>query len=85
VPLGRRTVDLADIRIPVLAVTGSRDKLVPAAPSDPLALPGADLERLVLDAGHAGLLLGRKAHRETIPAMLQWLADQQPDGGRRSR
>ena len=85
VPLGRRTVDLADIRIPVLAVTGARDKLVPAASSDPLALPGADLERLVLDAGHAGLLLGRKAHRETIPAMLAWLADQQPDGGRRSR
>ncbi len=75
-PLGRSVVDLADITVPVLAVTGSRDKLVPAASSDALALPGAELERLVLDAGHAGLIVGRKAHREMIPSMLRCLADQ---------
>ena len=29
VPLGNRVVDLADITVPVLSVTGARDKLVP--------------------------------------------------------
>ena len=78
VPLGRRVVDLADVRVPVLSVTGQADKLVPAASSAPLALPGADLERLELGAGHAGLIVGRRAHREMIPAILDWLAR---DGG----
>ena len=73
VPIGRRIVDLADIRVPVLSVTGARDKLVPAASSAPLALPNAALERLELNAGHAGLIVGRKAHKEMIPAMLEWL------------
>ena len=59
--------------MPVLSVTGARDKLVPAASSAPLALPNADLERLELNAGHAGLIVGRKAHKEMIPAMLEWL------------
>ena len=73
VRLGRRVVDLADVSVPVLSVTGSRDKLVPAASTAPLALPGADLELLELEAGHAGLIVGRKAHREMIPALLAWL------------
>jgi len=75
VPIGRQIVDLADIRIPVLSVTGAKDKLVPAASSAPLALPNADLERLELNAGHAGLIVGRRAHKEMIPAMLEWLRE----------
>ncbi len=71
--LGKRVVDLADVAVPVLSVTGSRDKLVPPAASAPLALPGADLELLELEAGHAGLIVGRRAHREMIPALLAWL------------
>ena len=74
VPLGRRVVDLADIAVPVLSVTGARDKLVPAPSSAPLELPGAKLERLELNAGHAGLIVGRRAHKEMIPSMLDWLA-----------
>ena len=73
VPLGDRVVDLADVTIPVLAITGTKDTLVPAESSDPLELPNADLERLELDAGHAGMIVGRKAHQEMIPAMLEWL------------
>lgn len=75
VPLGRRVVDLADVRVPVLSVTGARDTLVPAASSGALTLAGADLERLELDAGHAGLIVGRRAHKEMIPALIEWLAD----------
>jgi hypothetical protein len=37
------------------------------------ALSGADLQPLHLPAGHAGLILGRRAQREFIPAVLDWL------------
>ena len=74
VPIGRRLVDLADIRVPVLSVTGARDKLVvprlPAPRSRCRTPPWSVLE---LNAGHAGLIVGRKAHKEMIPAMLEWL------------
>lgn len=73
VPLGNRVVDLADITIPVLAITGTKDTLVPEESSAPLELPNARLERLELNAGHAGMIVGRKAHQEMIPAMLEWL------------
>ncbi len=77
VPLGGRRVELSDIRLPVLAITGAKDTLVPAASSDPLDLPNADLERLELGAGHAGVIVGRRAHQQMIPAMLDWLAEQE--------
>ena len=82
VPLGNRVVDLADITVPVLSVTGARDKLVPAPSTDPLTLPGAELEKLELNAGHAGLIVGRRAHKEMIPTMLQWLDDRSGSEGR---
>lgn len=75
VPLGGRTVDLASICLPVLDIIGTKDHLVPRPASEPLArvLSGADLQSLHLPAGHAGLILGRKAQRDFIPAILGWL------------
>jgi polyhydroxyalkanoate synthase len=75
VPLGGRVVDLGSLRVPVLDIIGTKDHLVPRPASEPLAsvLSGADLQPLHLPAGHAGLILGRKAQREFIPAVLQWL------------
>ena len=74
-PLGDRTVDLAAVSMPVLDIIGTKDHLVPRPASEPLAslLNGAKLEPLHLPAGHAGLILGRKAQREFIPAILEWL------------
>ena len=75
VPLGGRDVDLGGLRLPVLDIIGTRDHLVPRLASAPLAgaLRRAELEPLHLPAGHAGLILGRKAQREYIPAILEWL------------
>jgi polyhydroxyalkanoate synthase len=75
VPLGDRVVDLAAVSVPVLDIIGTKDHLVPRPASEPLAavLSRADLEPLHLPAGHAGLILGRKAQREFIPAVLEWL------------
>lgn len=78
VPLGGREVDLGSLRLPVLAITGTRDHLVPGPASEPVprVLSGASIETLKLPAGHAGLILGRKAQQEFIPAILDWLGRQ---------
>ena len=75
VPLGGRIVDLDAISVPVLDIIGTKDHLVPRPASEPLAtvLPNAELHPLHLPAGHAGLILGRKAQREFIPAITEWL------------
>lgn len=76
VPMGGRIVDLGAISIPVLDIIGTRDHLVPRPASEPLGavLGNAELHPLHLPAGHAGLILGRKAQREFIPAILEWLS-----------
>ena len=75
VPLGDRTVELGDIRCPVLSVSGELDYLVPPASSDPLAnaLTGTTLDEMRFPTGHVGLFVGRQAQMSYIPAMLDWM------------
>jgi polyhydroxyalkanoate synthase len=75
VPLGDRTVDLADITIPFLNIIGEKDIIVPPASSaDLISLVGSkDVEELRLNAGHAGVIVGRSAQQRHIPAMADWL------------
>ena len=77
VPLGGRVVDLGEISVPVLDIIGTKDHLVPRPASEPLGsvLRNADVHPLHVPAGHAGLILGRRAQREFIPAILGWLDD----------
>jgi polyhydroxyalkanoate synthase len=75
VPLGDRTVDLADITVPFVSIVGERDHIVP--PESTEVLPGlvgsTESEELRLHAGHVGLIVGRTAHRRNIPAMVDWI------------
>jgi polyhydroxyalkanoate synthase len=75
VPLGGRTVDLADITVPFINILGEKDHIVPPAAAEPVtALVGsADAEELRLPAGHVGLVIGRAAQRHNLPAMADWL------------
>lgn len=68
-------LDAGDISCPVLNVAGERDRLVPLASNRPILelLPHAD--DVLFDAGHVGMLVGRTAHRVTIPRMIDWLVD----------
>jgi poly[(R)-3-hydroxyalkanoate] polymerase subunit PhaC len=74
-PVGDRTVDLREIRCPVLSVVGERDNLVPPAASAPLPtlLRDAALDTVSLPAGHAGLFVGRQARLRCVPAIIDWL------------
>jgi polyhydroxyalkanoate synthase len=73
--LGGRPVSLADIRVPYLNVVATRDHIVPPAAARPaLDLVGSeDKQELLLDAGHIGLAVGRKAHQHTIPQISAFL------------
>ena len=84
--LGGRKVNLKSIDVPVLNVVAEKDDIVPLASAEPLAdLVGSkDAENLKLAAGHVGLLAGRKAARETLPSIVEWL-DAHSDRLRRAR
>ena len=73
--LGGRRVHLADIRTPFLNVVAMRDHIVPPSASLPcLQLVGSqDKQELRLDAGHIGQVVGRTAHKVTIPAISEFL------------
>ncbi len=73
--LSGRPVSFRDIRIPFLNVVAARDHVVPPAWARPgLGLVGSeDKQELLLDAGHIGLAVGRKAHQVTIPQISQFL------------
>ncbi|MFV0309423.1 MAG: alpha/beta fold hydrolase [Desertimonas sp.] len=75
VPLGGRTVDLADITVPFLNIVGEKDHIVPPpATGDLTTLVGSgDVEELRLPAGHVGLVVGRTAQKRYLPAMANWL------------
>ena len=66
--LGRRQIDLADVRVPVLAVAGEADVLAPVPAVHHVAslLSGAPEVRCeTAPGGHLGVLTGRSARRTT--------------------
>ena len=73
--LGGRRISLDDIKVPFLNVFGRKDHIVPAAATRPLSgLVGSDdVTDLELNAGHVGLFIGRRAHSQGVPAMVDWI------------
>lgn len=71
---GRR-VDLANIRLPMLSIAGTKDHLVhlPQAEAVMDLVTSTDKEFLALDAGHVGLLTGRGARTALWPKVTSWL------------
>ncbi|HEY3019384.1 MAG TPA: AMP-binding protein, partial [Solirubrobacteraceae bacterium] len=69
-----RTVSLADITCPVLAVIGDIDEIAPARAVRPLAAaaPRAEAWETHVRAGHLGLVLGSKATDQAWPAVIEW-------------
>ena len=75
VPLGDRVVRLADIKVPFLNVVAENDHIVPSAAVGTLSekVGSRDAEELRLPAGHVGLIVGRTAHKQTLPRLADWL------------
>ena len=67
------------VRIPAMAVSAARDRLVPAASARPLAerLPNAHL--LNVDTGHIGMFVGSKADEAMGEPAAGWLSAHLPE------
>ena len=65
-----RTLDLADVKLPVLAVAGRGDGIapVPACHHVEALLPHAKVELATAPGGHLGVLTGRAAARDDLEA-----------------
>lgn len=71
---GRR-VDLAEIRCPLLCIVAERDTICPPGAATPL-IDGAsstDAEVLFVPGGHVGAVVGSRAARAMVPALMNWL------------
>lgn len=70
-----RAVDLRSVTMPLLAILTRRDEVVPPAAARPLTevVGSPDREVVELDAGHLGLVVGRSAHKELHPKLIDWL------------
>ncbi|TSD99195.1 alpha/beta fold hydrolase [Skermania sp. ID1734] len=73
--LGGDRVSLSDITAPFLAVLGTRDTVIPEPASAPVMdlVGSAQKEVLRMQGGHVGLIVGRSAHRVTIPKLIEFL------------
>jgi polyhydroxyalkanoate synthase len=70
-------VKLENITCPLLTLVADHDDLVP--PSSTLALHkyvgSKDVKSMSIDAGHIGLAVSSKAHRQLWPKAAMWIAD----------
>lgn len=67
---------LSAVRCPTLVVMAAEDYVVPIDAAAPLTeLLGGHVTELELPFGHVGLVAGRAAATESIPAMLDWLGE----------
>lgn len=76
-PIGDRIVNLGDIHCPILNLMASNDDLVPCAQSEPFndLVSSTDRKTMKLKAGHIGLAVGSRAHKEFWPSACDWLAE----------
>jgi polyhydroxyalkanoate synthase len=74
--LGERTIDLADVRVPVIAFGGSTDGIAPVKAVQALVpmLTGAPEARFeIVPGGHLGMLTGRAARDTTWRVLDEWI------------
>lgn len=76
IDIGGRSVDLADVGMPVLNIYAEQDHLVPPAASKALRglVGSSDYSELSFRGGHIGIYVSSRAQREVPGAIHDWLA-----------
>lgn len=76
-PYAGGTINLGNITCPVANIVSTADHLVPCGQSLPVkdAISSTDYEEMSVKAGHIGLAVGSRAHRELWPHACSWLAE----------
>ncbi|MFC7135404.1 MULTISPECIES: alpha/beta fold hydrolase [Salinibaculum] len=84
--VGGRTVDLANVTMPVLDVIGTHDRFIPAAASLPFmnAIPSTDTAVIEFPTDHVGLSIDERSHSELWPRVCDWFAQRSEDTATRS-
>jgi polyhydroxyalkanoate synthase subunit PhaC len=74
-PVGRKKINLGNITCPVMNITADADHLVLPCQSTPLkgAVSSTDFAEKAVKAGHIGLSVGSRAHKELWPEVCAWL------------
>jgi len=70
---GRGALDFTSIACPVMNAVGTADHIVPIESNRPVLDIVPHVDDLLFEAGHVGLLLGRRAHGVSIPGMIDWI------------
>jgi polyhydroxyalkanoate synthase len=75
--LGDVPVDLKQITCPVLLLTADQDHLVPASSTRAIGnlVRSKEVREMSIHAGHIGLAVSSKAHRQLWPDAAMWIAD----------
>ncbi len=75
--LGGRRVDLKQITCPILNLIATNDHLVTPSQSHPFnnAVSSTDRKTIAFPAGHIGMAVGSRAHRELWPKVCEWLEE----------
>ncbi len=75
--IGDECVDLGNITCPIMNLTAQNDHLVPCGQSLPFndAVGSKDRKSINFPAGHIGLAVGSKAHRDLWPKVCDWLSE----------
>ena len=75
-------VDITDIEVPILQVTGEYDHLIPPESSRPFndVVGSEDTTMMEASTGHIGLSVSRSSHEELWPNVAAWFRERsQPD------
>jgi polyhydroxyalkanoate synthase len=75
VALGGRIIELSSLSVPCLVAIAEHDDMVPLACAAPLTglLDGGSVEELRVPGGHIALAVGRRAMKDTIPRIIDWV------------
>jgi polyhydroxyalkanoate synthase len=75
--LGGQRVDLKNIKCPILNLVAQNDHLVPPSQSLPFnnAVASTDRKAINFPAGHIGMAVGSRAHRDLWPKVCDWLEE----------
>lgn len=75
IELGGREVRLSDITIPYRSFVADGDYIVPPAASAaaPTLVGSADSAEVRIPGGHIGLMVGRQAHKRSVPKLVEFI------------
>lgn len=74
-------VDITDIDVPILQITGEYDHLIPSESSKPFneVVGSDDTEIIEYPTGHIGLAVSGSSHRDVWPRVAEWYIEKSTD------